>query len=268
MSASDRLEEARTAYVKGDLRAAAAAHAPERIARAAREEHGGVGHQYIGEFVYGGLDGIVTTFAVVSGVAGAQLGASVVLILGLANLLADGFSMAVGSYLSTKSEQEYYARERQREAWEIEHFPQGELAEMIEIYRARGYSEEEARQLMAIQSRDPERWVKVMMVEELGLLEDERNPLLNGLATLVAFIVAGAVPLSIYLLGLLVPIAPAVAFPVSLVLSGAALFGLGAAKVLITRMNPLRSGLEMLAVGGLAALLAYVVGALLKNIGA
>ncbi|RPI31532.1 MAG: hypothetical protein EHM70_11300, partial [Chloroflexota bacterium] len=85
--------------------------------------------------------------------------------------------------------------------------------------------------------------------------------------TLVSFVVAGSVPLIVYLLGLFLPIQPQVAFPVSLALSGLALFGLGAAKVLVTQLNPIRSGLEMLVVGSLAAGVAYVVGALLKGIG-
>jgi VIT1/CCC1 family predicted Fe2+/Mn2+ transporter len=217
--------------------------------------------------VYGGLDGIITTFAVVSGVAGAQLGTPVILILGLANLLADGFSMATGAYLSSKSEQEYYQKEWQREAWEIEHFPEGERTELYEIYRQRGFSEEESEQLVEIQSREPERWIKAMMVDELGMLKDERNPLANGLATFIAFLIAGVVPLLVYLLGLFLPIPPASAFPISLILSAMALFGLGAAKVLVTRLNPLRSGFEMLVVGGLAAGVAYAVGALLKGLG-
>lgn len=267
MSLSKRLEQARRAFTRGDLAASAAAHAPERIAEAAKEEHGGAGSQYIGDLVYGGLDGIITTFAVVSGVAGAQLGTPVILILGLANLFADGFSMATGAYLSSKSEQEYYEREWLREAWEVEHFPEGERLELVEIYRGQGYSEADAQNLVEIQSRDPQRWVKAMMVNELGLLPDERKPLLSGLATLLAFVVAGSVPLLIYLLGLFVPVAPEVAFPVSIVLSGLALFGLGAAKVIITRMNAFRSGFEMLVVGGLAASVAYIVGALLKGIG-
>lgn len=267
MSLSKRLEQARRAFTRGDLAASAAAHAPERIAEAAKEEHGGAGSQYIGDLVYGGLDGIITTFAVVSGVAGAQLGTPVILILGLANLFADGFSMATGAYLSSKSEQEYYEREWLREAWEVEHFPEGERLELVEIYRGQGYSEADAQNLVEIQSRDPQRWVKAMMVNELGLLPDERKPLLSGLATLLAFVVAGSVPLLIYLLGLFVPVAPEVAFPVSIVLSGLALFGLGAAKVIITRMNAFRSGFEMLVVGGPAARVAYIVGALLKGIG-
>jgi VIT1/CCC1 family predicted Fe2+/Mn2+ transporter len=261
-----RVDQARDAYRRGDRRAAAAAHAPDRIERAAREEHAGAGGQYIGELVYGGLDGIVTTFAVVSGVAGASLGSDVILILGLANLLADGFSMASGAYLSTKSEKELYDREHARELWEVRHFPEGERVELVELYKARGYSDQEASDLVAIQSRDPERWVRAMMVDELGMLPEARSPLTSAMATLAAFVLAGSLPLLIYVIGLFTPIPGPTAFLTATVLAGMALFGLGAAKVFITRNNPLRSGFEMLAVGGLAAGVAYGVGALLKGL--
>jgi vacuolar iron transporter family protein len=267
MSLMKRVDQAREAYRRGDLGGSAAAHAPDRIALAAREEHGAASHAYLGDMVYGGLDGIVTTFAVVSGVAGAQLGSGVVLILGLANLLADGFSMAVGSYLSSKSEQEYYDREYQREAWEVEHFPEGERRELMEIYRARGFTEEEAATLVDLQAKEPKRWVKTMMVEELGMMKDERNPVTSALATFGSFLLAGVLPLVIYLIGLAVPIPAGLSFPISLALSGAALFALGAAKVLVTERNFLKSGLEMLVVGGAAAGVAYAVGVLLKGLG-
>jgi VIT1/CCC1 family predicted Fe2+/Mn2+ transporter len=267
MSISKRLEEARSGYAKKDMQRSSHAHDPARIHEAAREEHGGASHQYLGDMVYGGLDGIITTFAVVSGVAGAALGPGVVVILGLANLFADGFSMATGAYLSTKSDQEYYQREYQREAWEVEHFPEGERAELYEVYLTRGYSEQEASQLIEIQTREPVRWVKAMMVDELGMLEDERKPILSALATLVAFILAGVVPLVVYLVGLFTEISPAVSFPISVGLSALALFALGASKVLVTERNPFRSGLEMLLVGGLAASVAYVVGLLLRGLG-
>ena len=265
-SYSKRLEKARKAFQHGDENASALAHDPALIAKAA-EEHGGAGSQYLGEMVYGGLDGIITTFAVVSGVAGAQLGTPVILILGLANLLADGFSMATGAYLSTKSEHEYYRKEWEREAWEVEHFPDGERAELREVYVKRGYTEDEARQLVDIQSRKPNRWVKAMMIDELGMMKDESNPLINGLVTFASFVIAGAVPLVVYLVGLAFPISPDMAFPISIVSSGLALFALGASKVLVTKLNLIRSGLEMLVVGGLAARVAYSVGALLKGIG-
>ena len=217
--------------------------------------------------VYGGLDGIITTFAVVSGVAGAQLDARVIVILGLGNLLADGFSMATGDYLSTKSEREYYAREARRQAWEIEHFPDGQRAELRALYLQHGYSQNDAEQMVELQTRNQARWVNAMMIEELGLIEENTNPLYNALATFTAFVVAGSLSLLIYLLGLVIPIALDTAFPISIVLSAIALFSLGAAKVFVTRLNPLRSGLEMLLVGGLAASVAYVIGALLKNVG-
>ena len=267
MSISRRLDEARKAHGRGDETAAAAAHTAAAIARAA-EEHGGASSQYLGDLVYGGLDGIITTFAVVSGVAGAALGSHIVLILGLANMLADGFSMAVGAYLSAKSEHEYYERERQRESWEVEHFPDGERAELYEVYRQQGYDEADAEHLVEIKSRNPERWVNAMMVEELGMLPDERRPVLSGLATLVAFVTAGFLPLLVYVAGVFVDIPTNAAFPAALALSGLALFGLGAAKVFVTKRSPWRSGFEMLLVGGLAAGVAYVVGALLKGLGA
>ncbi len=261
-----RLSLARISFSRQDAYAAAKAHTPEAIA-AAMEEHGGSGSQYIGDTVLGGLDGIITTFAVVSGVAGAKLGTNVVLIMGLANLLADGFSMATGSYLSAKSEREYYEKERAREAWEVKNFPRGERQELQEIYRKQGYPDADAKRMTEIKSRDPKRWVDAMMVEELGLLPDERTPLRSGLATFAAFVSAGSIPLLVYLLGLLTPVSPAVAFPVSLAMSAAALFGLGAAKVVVTHRKPLPSGLETLVVGGLAALVAYIVGMLLGGIG-
>ena len=267
MSLMKRVDEARKGFATGNTSLAAAAHSPERIARAAREEHGGAAHQYIGDLVYGGLDGIVTTFAVVSGVAGAELGSHIILILGLANLFADGFSMATGSYLSSRSEKEYYERERQREAWEVGHFPEGERAELHEIYRQQGYSEADAKQIVEIQSRDPKRWIEAMMVMELGLLPDDRRPILSALATFVAFVLAGSLPLLVYLLGLIMPVPGEIRFPVSMALSGLALFSLGSAKVLVTERNLWRSGAEMLLVGSLAAGVAYLVGFLLRGLG-
>ena len=121
--------------------------------------------------------------------------------------------------------------------------------------------------MVEIESREPERWVKAMMLDELGMLEDESNPLTNGLVTFGAFVAAGVVPMLVYLFGLAFPIPMETAFPIAIILSGMALFGLGAAKVLVTKLNPIRSGLEMLIVGGVAAGVAYLVGALLKGIG-
>jgi VIT1/CCC1 family predicted Fe2+/Mn2+ transporter len=139
---------------------------------------------------------------------------------------------------------------------------------LVEIYEAKGYSPEDARTLIDIHAKDHERWVDEMMVQELGMLPDERQPILSAAATFGAFLVAGAVPLLVYLLGLFLPVDPTMAFRVSVVLSALALFGLGAAKVFVTERNWFRSGLEMLVVGGLAAGVAYLVGFLLQGLGA
>lgn len=236
-------------------------------AQRAPEVHSGPTGPYIGPIVYGGLDGIVTTFAVVSGVAGADLGSGVILILGFANLLADGVSMAVGSYLSSKSEREYYDREYRTERWEMEQFPEDERAELFEFYREHGYSDADAHDLTRIQTSRPESWVQAMMAEEHGLLQADSDPVKRGLATFGAFVIAGSLPLVAYLLGLFIPFIAGIAFPLSSILSAMALFGLGAAKVFITERRIFRSGMEMLLVGGLAAGVAYIVGFLLRGLG-
>ncbi|MBI3744601.1 MAG: VIT1/CCC1 transporter family protein [Chloroflexi bacterium] len=234
-------------------------------AQAAMEPHSTAG-SYLGNLVYGGLDGILTSFAVVSGVVGADLSTRIISIVGLANLFADGFAMAVGAYLSAQSQHEYYQQELLRERWEVEHIPDVEQAELYEIYRQRGYSEEDAGTLVRIHARDSERWVRAMMTDELGLLPAERTPLPASIVTFAAFVVAGLAPLLIYLIGLTVDIRSGVAFITAIVLGAAALFGLGAAKVLVTKRNAIRSGLEMLIVGGLAAGVAYTVGILLRGL--
>jgi VIT1/CCC1 family predicted Fe2+/Mn2+ transporter len=175
--------------------------------------------------------------------------------------------MAVGSYLSSKSEHEYYLRERRTEHWEIEQFPEAERAELYDLYRERGYTDVDARGLTDIQTRRPESWINAMMAEEHGLLDVDIDPLKRGLATFGSFVVAGSLPLLAFLLGLLLPFIADIAFPLSVVLSALALFGLGAAKVFVTERRIIRSGLEMLVVGGLAAGVAYLVGFFLQGLG-
>ncbi len=263
MSLSKRIDKARNAFTKRDK--VAAAHIHHTSQGAALEEHGGEGAQYVGDIIYGGLDGIITTFAIVSGVAGAQLESGIILVLGLANLIADDFSMAAGAYLSLKSEQAYYDKEKERELWEVENFPEGEKQEMHQIYLQQGYTPEEAAQLVDIKSRDPKRWVDAMMIDELRMTRDDRKPMLSGLTTFISFIIAGSVPLLIYLVGLVHVDVPS-SFEISILLSALALFGLGTARVRITLQNPFQSGFEMLVVGGLASGVAYAVGALLRNL--
>jgi len=258
------LEKAREAWLRRDPAASRAAHSAA-APTVAGERHAKSG-RYIKSVVYGGLDGIVTTFAVVAGVNGASLSAGVVLILGFANLVADGLSMAIGDYLSTKSEQEYQKAERAREVWEVEHFPEGEKKELVELYEAKGIPAGDARQMVETVARHPKAWVDIMMVEELGILADEESPLKNALTTFVSFAVFGFMPLLTSVLAQFVPFLRQNSFPVSIALVGVTLFALGAVKTKITGRPWFASGLETLVVGGITAAAAWGVGKLLGGL--
>lgn len=267
MSWNKRLDQAREAFDKKDIKLAAQAHRARVIASSANEQHGGSSSQYIGSMVYGGLDGVVTTFAAISGVAGAALGANIILIMGLANLLADGVSMAVGGYLAVKSEQEYYSKEYERENWEVEHFPQGEKDELSEIFQKQGYHKEDSDKMIEILSTNKKSWVDQMMLLELGLVKSDKKPVVSGVVTFIAFQLAGAIPLLGYLLTNARGATGQTSFLVSALVAGITLFVLGSAKSKVTGINPIRSGFEMLIVGGLAAGVAYFVGLFLKSMG-
>jgi len=230
------------------------------------ELHGSVHSEHVGDFVFGGIDGVVTTFAVVAGVAGASLSPVVVLILGLANLLADGFAMGVGNYLSIRSERERYDKERQRESWEIDNIPEVERKEVEEMYRQKGLSGEALTAVVNAITSDKERWLDTMMQEELGLTLETRSPLKGGLVTYTAFILIGFVPLFSFVLALFMPTLAEHTFFLSVILTAVALFGIGALKTLVVQRSLWRSGMETLLMGSLAALVAYIVGYLLSGL--
>ena len=268
MSISRRLENARAAFDKKNQKASAALHELAVIRKDAEERHGSESSKYIGNMVFGGLDGIMTTFAVVSGVAGAQLNPAIIIIMGLANLFGDGFSMGLGAFLSRKSEKEYYDHEYEREAWELANYPEGERQELLEIYLKQGYPPADAQKIVDVKTANKELWLSAMMNEELGLMKDDSSPLGAALTTFFSFLVTGSLPLLVYLAALLFnfTLSATTSFLISVVLSGVALFALGAAKYFVTRRNPFFSGFEMPIVGGCAAGVAYLVGSLLKGI--
>lgn len=213
---------------------------------------------YIGDAVFGANDGIITTFAVVAGVAGAQLAPAVVLILGAANLLGDGFSMAAGNYLARKSEAEWRTTERTKELWEVEHMPNEERQEVRQMYAAKGFQGVELERVTQVLTSNKEVWVNEMMVGEHGITASSGNshPAKNASVTFVSFLVAGALPLLPYVMGLAGPRA----FTWSTVAAAVTLFIVGSLRTRVTQRRWLLAGLEMLLVGGVAAVVAYVVG--------
>jgi VIT1/CCC1 family predicted Fe2+/Mn2+ transporter len=207
---------------------------------------------YLRDWIYGGIDGAVTTFAIVAGVAGANLSPSVVLILGFANLVADGFAMAAGNYSGTKADRDDYDRVLGIERRHIAAEPEGEREEIRQIFAAKGFAGDNLERVVEVITADPALWLTTMATEEYGLSPTLRSPLFAAISTFAAFIVCGCVPLFSYLStgGLIA----------SVIATGATFFAVGAAKSVWSPAGWLRSGLETFAIGMSAAALAFVVG--------
>ncbi|MFY0674851.1 MAG: VIT1/CCC1 transporter family protein [Bacteroidia bacterium] len=220
---------------------------------------------YIGEFVYGGIDGSVTTFAVVAGATGAELSSSVVIILGFANLIADGFAMSVGSYLSTKSEKQNYEKHKAIEYWEIENLREREVEEVREIYENYGFKGKLLEDIVAHITSDKDRWVEVMMKEELEMQEEAKTPLGMGAATFAAFIIMGFIPLIVYIYDYLAETTSNL-FMTSSIMTGLTFMGIGFLKSKVTGTSKIRGVIETLILGGAAAILSYFVGDWLEKL--
>ena len=238
------------------------AHTPEavrdRLADARRQS-------YLRDFIYGAVDGTVTTFAVVAGVVGASLDAGIVIVLGVANLLADGFSMAVSNFLGTKAERQQYERALREEEREIAVIPEGEREEIRQIFAAKGFEGKDLDRVVDVITSDRDRWVATMIVDEHGLSANPPDPWRGAAATFVAFVVVGFVPLASFVAEALRPSISG-EFAWSLGLTALAFFGVGAWKSRFVDQRWWRSGLETLGIGGAAASIAYGIGKLLENL--
>ncbi len=222
--------------------------------------------EYIAEFVYGGIDGTVTTFAVVAGSAGAELALPIVLILGFANLIADGFAMSVGSYFSAKSEHDSFEKHKAVEHWEVENLREREVEEIREIYEAKGFKGDLLKQVVDVITSDEDVWVDTMMKEELEMIKDDRPPWKRGLVTFLAFNVMGFIPLTAYVLAGVTGAGGASLFTTSCIFTGVALIFIGALKGVVTEQKPVRGTLETVLLGGAAATIAYFVGDILEKL--
>ena len=232
-------------------------HSPEAIKKRLAA---GPRLSYLRDWIYGGIDGAVTTFAVVAGVVGAQLSTKIILIIGLANILADGFSMAAGNYLATKSEQDEIERLVAVEKRHIERFPEGEREEVRQIFKEKGFEGEDLRRVVELMTADKERWVRTMITEEYGLPQQVRSARVAAASTFSAFVVCGLAPLLPYLVG------ARNSFALSAVVTAAVFFAIGSVKSKWSMAPWWRSGLETLLIGSAAAALAYGVGVFLEGL--
>ncbi|WP_317708717.1 VIT1/CCC1 transporter family protein [Tropicimonas sp. TH_r6] len=231
-----------------------------------REEHGlGQIQEFLKQIVYGGNDGIVTTFAIVAGFAGAsadgavQIGALAVLVFGLANLFADAVSMGLGEFLSTRSQRDLYVSQRRVEFEELENNPEQERQEIVQMLAERGLDHATAERMSHELIQCPELVVDMMMSYELEM-PDMRNgsPALDGLMTFLSFVIFGAIPLTPYFL-----FEPTDAtFYASVAATFAALVLLGLLRWWSTRESVLRCVGETVLVGLACAVVAYGVGAI------
>jgi len=262
----------RSAYQRGDADASRAAHEARRNHQQ-EEGHSETG-EYIKSIVYGGLDGIITTFATVTSVAGAEFSAAVIVVLGISHLFADGLSMGLGDYMSSQAELDYTASERKREQWEMDVNMKGEIEEMVDLYVEKGVSEHDARVIINTLAKYPQAFLDHMMVEELGLLPPDADegfsPSKAGLVTMASFMLFGSIPLLPYLIALLpgVHMSADLQLWLSVGFTIVTLFALGAFKgmtVEIKKSAWWKSGTLMAFNGSVAAVVGYLSGYLISQ---
>lgn len=254
---ASRTAIARKAFNTDDVELSRQAH--ER----AIEKHNTSGGEYVKSAVFGGLDGIMTSFAVVSSVAGASLSPTVVLVLGIANLIADGMAMGLGEFAGEKAEIDYAKRELDREHWEFQNYAEGEVNEMVDLYKSKGFSEEEARDILEIMAKHKNFFVDHMMIQELGLMspDGEESPAKHGLVMFVAFVLFGLIPKLPYMFLFGIHFSgfnPQ--FLLACIFTAAAMFTLGAVKAKYSLESWWKSGLTVLIIGAVAASVAYGIG--------
>lgn len=228
----------------------------EKLKRPAKEN-------IISDAVLGGIDGCVTTFAVVSGVVGAGFSPVVALVLGAANLIADGFSMAVSNYESIKTDKEFIQNIRDSENTHIENIPAGEREEIRQIFRNKGFSGEVLEEIVNTICGDQHLWVETMLTEEHGVQKNTRDPVKAAFATFSSFVLVGAMPLIPFLVPAL---ERGMRFILSTFLAALMFFSIGAMKSRIFSKPVWRSGMGTLLTGGTAAALAFFVGHALKEL--
>lgn len=232
-------------------------HDPKAIAE--RLSHG-PNPSYLPDAIYGAIDGTVTTFAILAGAVGAELSSRVIIILGIANLVADGFSMAAGNFTATRTAIERAAHLREVEERHIAEDPAGERREVREIYRHKGFTGSALASITRLITSRRGVWIDTMLAEEYGIAADGRSPLRAAGATYAGFVAAGALPLLPFVFGM------ANSVTVATAASALVFFVIGSLKSRWGVQSWQASGLETLAIGMIAAGFAYVVGALIERL--
>lgn len=238
-------------YAQGD---------PGHGAAAENQRHrGGSGDGMLRAAVFGVNDGLVSNASLILGVAGATQKGGMILLAGVAGLLAGAFSMAAGEYISMRSQREMFEYQIGLERDELEQYPEEEAAELALIFEARGLPREEAQHLAHTLISDPDQALSTLAREELGLNPDELgSPWGAALASFLAFALGAVIPLIPFFFGSRLEFLVA-----SAVLTGVVLFAVGAVLSLFTGRRAFMGGLRMLAIGAMAGAATFLIGRLL-----
>lgn len=216
---------------------------------------------YLRDGILGAIDGCVTTFSIIAGSFGGQFPPVVIVTLGVANLLADGLSMAVSNYQGTMSEVERQAKMRKLEHRHCALIPREQREEIRQIYRGKGFAGALLERIVDVIMKNPEVCVTTVLNEEMGMVSHQPNPLFAALATFGAFVIVGSLPLLPFVLYRDSAVEP---FIMSVVATAFVFVGIGIVKARLVAQPVVRSTLETLLMGGGAALVAYFIGALIR----
>ncbi|MDX5435903.1 MAG: VIT1/CCC1 transporter family protein, partial [Pontibacter sp.] len=197
---------------------------------------------------------------------GADFDIPVVIVLGFANLIADGFSMSVGNFFSTKASLDAYEEHKATERWEIENLRDTEVQEIRDIYQKKGFEGDLLEQVVAVITSNKEVWVDTMMKEELELSKNHTSPYQTAGMTFFSFLLIGFIPLAAYVFALIFDTSRENLFIYACILTGVALGIIGVLKSIVNKKNILQGIAETLFLGGVAAVLSYFVGAVLENL--
>jgi Uncharacterized membrane protein len=229
---------------------------PVNVEEIGRRHQGSGAGNTLRAAVFGVNDGLVSNAALMLGVAGATADNGVVLLTGVAGLLAGALSMAAGEYISVRSQREMFEYQIGLEREELEQYPEEEAAELALIYAAKGIPRDEAENLSRRLFQDPERALDTLAREELGLNPDELgSPAKAAIASFLAFAAGAIIPLLPFALPL-----SAQPLTVSIALTGVALFCVGAVLSLFTGRGAVHGGLRMLVIGAAAGAATYFIG--------
>lgn len=227
---------------------------------------------YLKSFIFGGLDGTVTTFTLVCAAIGGSYPVSTLMVLGIAKVLGDAISMGLGDAMSEMAESEFVKAEKAREKWEMQNFLEGELDEMVELYVKKGFEKKDAQQILNLMvKKNPEFFLDHMLVQELGLMppDEDDSPVMKGIVMFCSFACCGMCVLVPFVVAerstLSRSSSRVFAYSICVGITMLVLGGLGVIKAKVSKQSEFKSAIQYIAVGGFSAFVAFGISSLVSS---